>query len=360
MLPITIQRLQQIAISHTLFPSTTIKGAIEHLGFLQADPIRSPARAQDLILRQRVKAYKAGDLEVQYPALDLDEDMLFAYGFMARSLSPLLYPKGTHTLTAFEEDVLAYVGHNEAIHPKDLEATFGAERTRNAWGGFSKATKRALERLHHFGYLRVAGRRKGVRLYQRAPAINQQHSPEERFRKLAHLIARFNAPVDKRVLNRALNCLRYIVPEVARRRSLLNEVLEANGFQRGVVENREYVWSEEETISEPNNRVRFLAPFDPLVRDRDRFEHLWGWAYRFEAYTPVAKRQRGYYALPLLWRDNVIGWVNAKVENDRLKLQIGYIGQTPTSNVYQQALEQEASHVATFLHLKEDQWEFVR
>jgi uncharacterized protein len=46
----------------------------------------------------------------------------------------------------------------------------------------------------------------------------------------------------------------------------------------------------------PLEVVRFLAPFDPLVWDRRRFEHLWGWAYRFEAYTPKAKRVRGYYA----------------------------------------------------------------
>ena len=49
--------------------------------------------------------------------------------------------------------------------------------------------------------------------------------------------------------------------------------------------------------------MRLLAPFDPVVWDRRRFEMFWGWAYRFEAYTPAAKRQLGYYALPLLWRD---------------------------------------------------------
>ena len=57
-------------------------------------------------------------------------------------------------------------------------------------------------------------------------------------------------------------------------------------------------------------KVRLLAPFDPVVHDRTRFELLWRWVYRFEAYTPVAKRKLGYYALPLLWRDRVIGWGN--------------------------------------------------
>jgi hypothetical protein len=56
-----------------------------------------------------------------------------------------------------------------------------------------------------------------------------------------------------------------------------------------------------------------LAPFDPIVWDRRRFELLWGWAYRFEAYTPIVKRKLGYYALPLLFRDQVTGWANVSV-----------------------------------------------
>ena len=51
------------------------------------------------------------------------------------------------------------------------------------------------------------------------------------------------------------------------------------------------------------DEVRLLAPFDPVVWDRRRFEVFWGWAYRFEAYTPAPKRVRGYYALPLMWGD---------------------------------------------------------
>ena len=65
--------------------------------------------------------------------------------------------------------------------------------------------------------------------------------------------------------------------------------------------------------------VRFLTPFDPIVWDRDRFERLWGWMYRFEAYTPAPKRKLGYYAMPLLRRDRVIGWANLSVEKGRLR-----------------------------------------
>ena len=356
-----IQRLRRIAIANTLFSPTALRRAIEKLGFLQADPIRCPARAQDLILRHRVKGYQVGDLERRYSKLEVDEDFLFAYGFLPRSLSPLLYPREKYILSDLETEVLDHVGNNGPVHPQDLEATFGSERARNGWGGFSKATKRALEKLHHYGYLRIAGRKKGVRLYQRASERNGGQSPEERFVTLAHLIARFHSPVDKKALFRALNCLKHIVSEPSRRKVLLDEVLESNGFQQETMDGIEYVWAKPKNrIAAPGDHVRFLAPFDPLVRDRERFEHLWGWTYRFEAYIPAAKRERGYYALPLLWRDDVIGWANANVANDRLHLQIGYVAQAPKSRAYRQALEHEAIQLATFLGLQEDQWQFVK
>lgn len=73
------------ACHHTLaFDPTTLQAAIDRLGFVQADPIRSPARAQDLILRHRVQAYQSGDLERHYATLDVEEDYLYAYGFLSR------------------------------------------------------------------------------------------------------------------------------------------------------------------------------------------------------------------------------------------------------------------------------------
>jgi hypothetical protein len=56
------------AVARTLFRPTTLSRAIDKLGFVQADPIRAPARAQDLILRHRVAGYRAGDLERRYRA----------------------------------------------------------------------------------------------------------------------------------------------------------------------------------------------------------------------------------------------------------------------------------------------------
>jgi uncharacterized protein len=96
--------------------------------------------------------------------------------------------------------------------------------------------------------------------------------------------------------------------------------------------------------------VRLLAPFDPIVWDRRRFELLWGWAYRFEAYTPAPKRVRGYYALPLLWRDRVIGWGNLAQRDGRLDADIGYVaGKPPRDAAYRTALAAELDRMRHFL-----------
>ncbi len=65
-MPITLDDLRHFAVARSLFTPTSLKRAIHKLGFVQADPIRAPARAQDLTLRHRVKGYHAGDLERRY------------------------------------------------------------------------------------------------------------------------------------------------------------------------------------------------------------------------------------------------------------------------------------------------------
>ena len=96
--------------------------------------------------------------------------------------------------------------------------------------------------------------------------------------------------------------------------------------------------------------VRLLAPFDPVVWDRRRFELFWGWAYRFEAYTPEAKRKLGYYALPLLWRDRVIGWANVTAADGALEARVGYVsGRRPRERAFAAALDAELTAMREFL-----------
>lgn len=79
-----LEVLRRYAIARSLFTRTTLPAAIQRLGFVQADPIRAPARAQDLTLRHRVRDYRAGDLERRYGRLPIDEDCLVNYGFLPR------------------------------------------------------------------------------------------------------------------------------------------------------------------------------------------------------------------------------------------------------------------------------------
>jgi uncharacterized protein YcaQ len=95
--------------------------------------------------------------------------------------------------------------------------------------------------------------------------------------------------------------------------------------------------------------VRLLSPFDPVVWDRRRFELLWGWAYRLEAYTPAPRRKFGYYALPLMWRDRVIGWGNISARNGELRCELGYVESEPRDRDFKRELEAELERMRLFL-----------
>jgi uncharacterized protein YcaQ len=72
--------------------------------------------------------------------------------------------------------------------------------------------------------------------------------------------------------------------------------------------------------------------------------------YRFEAYTPKKKRKLGYYALPVLWRDRVIGWASVAVKEGRVEAQLGFVeGSAPRGHAFKRALEEELERMRGFL-----------
>ena len=216
----TLTRIRRLAVSHSLFAPTTLQGAIDRLGFVQADPIRSPARAQDLILRHRVAEYRAGDLERNYGSLDVEEDSLYAYGFVSRRVWRLLHPRKSSRMPAFQQQVLETVRSLREAHPRELEQHLGRRRVVNAWGGYSKATTHALEWLHWRGLLRIARREAGIRVYVPAAAPSQAAAPAERLRELTLVYARIFAPAPRRSLSsllaryRAIGNTRDVVDEM--------------------------------------------------------------------------------------------------------------------------------------------------
>ena len=343
--------LKHHAIHSSLFRATTLGRAVQKLGFVQADPIRSPARAQDLILRHRVTDYRAGDLHRRYQSLKLEEDLLYAYGFMPQSTWRLLHPRGQRELTAAEQRVFNIVGGRARLHPRELEAELGKEREMNAWGGYSKSTTRCLEKLHYLGLIRIAGRENGIKLYGRARAAHNALDSDDRLGKLVLLIAQILAPIGESSLRAAVQHLRHAAPDLPGRKGVIATLMKAGELESKQVDGTNYLWPAGRLLRrEPEEAVRFLAPFDPLVWDRRRFEHFWGWPYRFEAYTPPAKRKLGYYALPMLWRADVIGWVNILGRGIHVTVEPGFIeGEKPPGKAFARAFQEEWERMRRFL-----------
>src|SRR5215469_5321338 len=168
-----LQQLRRYSIARSLFKPTSLPRAIARLGFVQADPMRAPARAQDLILAHRVKDYRAGELERRYPRLAIEEAFFINYGFLPRETLALLHPRGVPRswkawdarMQAHAEEVLAFVRQHGHTYPRDVQAHFDHGRIRR-WGADLNVSSHLLEGLHYRGLLRVARREAGSRIYQ--------------------------------------------------------------------------------------------------------------------------------------------------------------------------------------------------
>ena len=357
-MPITTDALRRYAVARTLFAPTTLDKAIDKLGFVQADPIRAPARAQDLTLRHRVKGYRTGDLEQAYAALDIEEDFFVNYGFLPHATQALMHPRTPKTALTDErraqmDAVLAFVQAHGVVHPRVVDAHFAHGKSLNWFGGSSNASTQLLDDMHYRGLLRIAGRASGVRTYAVRVAPSEVPNPQTAMDALVDVVVHKYAPLPEQSLNELIGHLRGGAPQWAHlRREALTRAKAR--LASATIDGQTYYWPADENPASkrhtPFDVVRLLAPFDPLVWDRRRFEHLWGWAYRFEAYTPAPKRVRGYYALPLLWRDQVIGWGNVSVANGHMQADLGYVaGAAPREAAFDQALQAELARLRDFL-----------
>jgi hypothetical protein len=359
-IPIGLDDLRRFAVERSLFTPTTLGRALKKLGFVQADPIRAPARAQDLTLRHRVKDYHSGDLERRYSEIDIEEDVLINYGFVTKAVQAFMHPRETRRVWSAAQrkeaqTLLAFVRARGSVHPREADDHFARGTVTNYWGGSSSATTHLLDDMHYRGLLRVARRERGIRIYtahQPRPAADGTAARRARIDALVDVVVRKYAPLTAAGLRSVVRRLRYAVPhwsgELTRALQRATERL-----SQARVDGVAWYWPSGERPGRrsPQEIVRLLSPFDPVVWDRGRFELFWGWAYRFEAYTPASKRKRGYYALPLLWRDHVIGWSNLSVKNGGLRSEFGYVDSKPRDRAFNRELEAELDRMRVFLGL---------
>jgi uncharacterized protein YcaQ len=312
---------------------TTVPDALSALEFIQMDSINVCGRIHDLVLRSRVQDYRPDDLyaalyspprgafEYYFPnlcALPLHEFRYFVRAMQARSTSV----DGRGALAPDEiplaEALLARIESRGPLRARDAGA--GSGHVLSAWGSSRKLAGSVLEKLWLQGRLMVHHRQNFERYFD-LPArtlppealalLNGTHhlpdeAEEQAFRARKHLRARrLFRPSRRHVQTLGTAALTPVRIEGSEQPwAVLSDdvpALEAAGHE------------------EPHDaaEVNLLAPLDPLVYDRERTHLLFDFDYRWEVYTPQARRRWGYYALPILWGDRLVGRLDPKLDRSR-------------------------------------------
>jgi uncharacterized protein YcaQ len=266
--------------------ATDVLSTVQHLGRLQIDPISTVAPPQYLVLWSRLGPYDRAELDrLLWEERKLFEFNAFIYPIEDLPLMQALMraPRGTRKVDLWAQQfmqeqaglkryILRELTRDGPLPSRELEHHAARFKDTTVWWGTRAHMMWMLELLHGSGKIAVAGRVNGQRLWDLAERVYPQ---TER------------------------------VPLAEARRILEEKRFRAQGVQltrKGLVAHPEAVDG-----SVPGTRVTFLSPFDGLVKNRDRAEALWDFFYRLEMYVPKAKREYGYYVLPILRGDRLIG-----------------------------------------------------
>jgi uncharacterized protein len=284
---LSLAQARRIAVRAQLLDgsATDVLSTVRRLGFLQLDPISTVAPPQQIVLWSRLGGFDQDELD----RLLWTEKKLFEWNafvwpiedlplIRARMREPWGHYKWQRWAkeflkehAAFRRYVLRELERRGPMLSRDLEHPAARAEERYVWWGTRAQLTWMLELLHRRGQIAVAGRRGGQRLWDLAERWFPESEP---------------------------------VPLAEARR-----VLDEKRFRAlGVRLERGRLVAHPETEDGPvGNRVTFLSPFDRLVHDRRRAEALWDFHYRLEMYVPPAKREYGYYVLPILRGDRLVG-----------------------------------------------------
>lgn len=360
----TVDDLRALAYAQAFRATGSLEDVVRAMRFVQFDPIRRPAMAQDLLLCQRVDGYRAGDLTAAHPIAGFEEDSIHVYGLLDPDLRALAHPRPHREtgkpyrpegLAAAVLDVVHEMGRAPTA---DVAARFEKATVVNPWGGQSAASTQALGELQFHGYVRVAERVGGIKVFEPAePPAELGLDDQTRLDRLSWFLFETMAPVAPSALRAVINQAKrhcYLDASVA---TALDSVraqaveLAVDGVVYLRLPDVDLVAIRERAATLAAARpVRIVAPFDALVWDRPRFAHLWGWEYRFEAYFPAAKRKFGYYALPVMHRLDAIGWVNASLNKvGQLEIDAQFVGTPPKTKSFQKAFDAECTRLANMV-----------
>jgi hypothetical protein len=269
-------------------------------------------------------------------------------------------------MEARAQEVLAFVRQHGHTHPKHVQAHFDHGRIKR-WGGNLNVSVHLLQGLHYRGLLRVVRREAGTRVYQAIECPPQDDSPAEnptdnndndtrlvRARQLLDMVVHLYAPLPAVSFGYLCRLLREGVPHLAAELRQVQEQAKSR-YAHAEVDGLLWFWPQGEKPASARHQVdgklRFLAPFDPVVWDRRRFHLFWGWEYKMESYVPAYKRRMGHYAMPMLWGEQILGWANLKVVDGRLQHELGFAGPRRRGKAFQRALDEALQHMQKFLRL---------
>jgi uncharacterized protein len=240
---------------------------------------------------------------------------------------------------ACRRDLLDRLGSSGPLAARDLPDTCAVPWRSSGWND-DRNVRLLLEFMELRGEVAVAGRRKGERLWDLAERVY----PEDPVVPAAEALVRRNE-----LRLRSLGIARAAGPECPVEPQDVGEV----GLP-AVVEGVTGVWRVDPAqLDQPfSGRVALLSPFDRLVADRKRMRELFAFDYQLEMYKPAAKRRWGYYALPILAGDRLVGKLDAAADRDAGFLRVHAIHQDVAfDRATDEGLERELTDLADWLGL---------
>jgi uncharacterized protein YcaQ len=314
----------------------TLDRAIQRLGVVQIDSVNVLQRAHYLPLYSRLGGYAP---ELLDRATSKAPRRAVEYWAHVAAFIPVdLWPVFADRMARYRDEGHPWWGngHTQAdeilARIKDLgpstarDLDNGERRAKVDWGWNTSDTKRALEYLFLAGQLAVAGRTSQFeRIYDLPervlPAAVLNHATWTADDAHLELVRRA-----ARALGIAsANCLAdYYRLRVADTKKAIDVMVEAGEVLPARVEGwgRPTYLHSEARLPRKSSARSLLAPFDPLIWERDRTESIFGFRYRIGIYTPAPKREHGYYVLPFLLDDSLVARVDLKADRSTSTLRV--------------------------------------